>query len=172
MAGWEATNNDNDPFFAKNRRENVMGIEMPGGPQLDHYYGRGVEGIEMGEDDEPSNWSILLSGGVRIRNHDTDRETAPASERFGGLSLLSATLSEKDTRLVFGISRPAADASDRREQLVLTPTQYEIVDPNIAGGPHFPQRPPELQDDESVFPGREAEENDDPHFREDEENGD
>ena len=153
-----------------------MVIEMPGGPQLDHYYGRGVEGINENQDGEAWEWEILLSGGVRIRNHDESLTSAPSSERFGGLSLLSAIMSEKETRLIFGISRPNPSPADRREELILTPTQYEISDPNVAGGPHFPQRPDELQDDETVFPGADEEaieinDESDIVLGEDEENG-
>lgn len=116
-------------------------VEMPGGPQLDHYYGRGVEGVEVVEDGEESGWSIILSGNVRISNHD--EQLVPPDE-LGGLSFLNGIFSELDTRLVFGISGPNANP-DRNVEVRLTPTKYSINDPAIAGGEHYPQRPPELE---------------------------
>jgi hypothetical protein len=110
-----------------------MSVEMPGGPSLDHYYGRGVEGVET-EDDK--TWEILLSGDVRIKNYNM---TLDAPGELGGLSLLTGIFSEEETRLVFGIAGPNANP-DRNVEVTLNPTEYSITDAMVAGGEHFPQR--------------------------------
>lgn len=116
-------------------------IDMPGGPSLDHYYGRGVEGVEEIEDGatDENEWAIILSGDVRITNYD---ETLVPPE-LGGLTFLMAVFSELDTRLTFGVAGPNANP-DLNVEVRLTPTLYSIIDPAIAGGEVYPQRPPEM----------------------------
>jgi hypothetical protein len=108
-------------------------VEMPGGPSLDHYYGRGVEGVETADD---KTWEIILSGDVRLKNYNM---TLDAPDNLGGLSLLTGIFSEEETRLVFGIGGPNANP-DRNVEVAMNPIEYSITDPSVAGGEHFPQK--------------------------------
>jgi hypothetical protein len=124
-----------------------MSVEVPGGPQIDHYYGRGVEGVETYDD---KTWEIILSGDVRIKNYNL---TLDAPDDLGGLSLLTGIFSELDTRLIFGIAGPDANP-DRNVEVTLNPIEYSITDPAIAGGEHFPQKL-DLEEPESASEGTE-----------------
>lgn len=131
-------------------------IEMPGGPRLDHYYGRGITGIEENED----GWTILLSGDVRITHYTDDPESdyeRPTNEMIG-MQLVGAIFSETETRMLFKLG------TERQQVISVSPTDYSISDPNVVGGESFPQRPPELTEeapesdsDEAVDEGEESE---------------
>ena len=115
-------------------------------PDLSHYYGRGVEGVEIIDPtDDPPNYAILLNGNVRIINHDSSLDV-PDSETLAGKALLIAIFSELDTRLVFGLPQPTNPPPQYEQpttEIRLTPTEYAISDPAYKGGQeHFPQRAP------------------------------
>ena len=127
-------------------------------PDLSHYYGRGVEGVEIIDPtDDPPNFAILLNGGVRIINHDSSLDV-PDSETLGGKAFLLAIFSELDTRLVFGRpvpENPPPQYEQPTTEITLTPIKYAISDPGFAGGKeHFPQREPGPEEEKPDKPDK------------------
>jgi hypothetical protein len=115
-------------------------IEMPGGPRVDHYYGRGIVGInDLEGQDGDETWEIILAGDVVIKNYDPDIPTP--SQDLGGMVLVGAIFSELETKLRFRLG------TEREEGVTLDPNKYSISDPQIVGGESFPQRPPEIDDE-------------------------
>src|SRR5262245_1161910 len=126
-------------------------VMIPGEPvpSLDWYNGRKVEAVE----EEGDWWTLVLSGNIRITNHDQRR---PMPEKITGKPLLTIIQSEGETKLVFGELVSSVDAGEfqltntqitNKREVGLTPTQYSISDPGYGNGePIFPQRPIEWQD--------------------------
>jgi len=122
-------------------------------PDISHYYGREVTGVETNED----HWIITLSGDVKIFHPHDDEAVAPSSE-LGGKILLSAIFSEADTRLRFGYSGPTITGE---EEVLMNPTKYGISEPGYENGDiYYPQMPEELQPDEGAESASEGTEDD------------
>jgi hypothetical protein len=105
-------------------------------PQLDYYIGRACEDV-MTYDEGDWDWGIQFSGNAVVRNFDKRRTDTP--DEVKGLVLASVSLSEDETRIMFGI--PKQDGVEITQTVTLTPLQYSISDDAFEGGPHYPQRP-------------------------------
>jgi hypothetical protein len=109
-------------------------------PNLDYYIGRKVEAITQGDEGD-WDWTLRLEGDILISNHDK-RRTSPPTNEIIGLVFLMAVLQEDLTVMKFGNYEASEDGPVPAylQDVQVTPTQYAVADERFEGGPHFPQR--------------------------------
>lgn len=104
---------------------------------LDHLYGRSVESVDDGGQEE-AHWIIRLEGGSAIYNFDTTHDKPAGIDKLG---FTAAAFDKETTRLWFG----TAD-NPRGTVINLIPTEYAVSDPVLTEGKIVkPQAAPETQ---------------------------
>lgn len=100
-------------------------------PIVDYFIGRPVVGLE--KTGNPRNcWALRLEGDVLIHNKDEDREI-PDDLDVAGTSLLRVAYHEDMTRLIVGTVNPQTEMIERSCEIIFTPSNYTIADPEYSG---------------------------------------